>query len=469
MAFLLGKNIFMVGIKGTGMSTLALYLQKKGSTISGWDVEEVFTSDAFLLSHSIPFSSLHPSSTEITSYDFIIYSSAYKENHPILQEAAKKSIPLYSYFEFLGVLSTHYPTYGVSGTHGKTTSVATVTHILNQQKHPFSSIYGSTLIDEDLNIVDSQDDILILEACEYQDHFLSLSLRGLFITNIELEHSDYFKTYSQIFESFLRLIEKLPMNAPLILNKDEKGIEELIKWVHQQRKDLTLITYGKSLDNDITYLYPYKDDIHTFFINQLEKKYSHTLVGSSFVSDMIGASLLATVALYPQQTPLVHVDEQFSYLKSFNGAKGRVELMSRPSHFFSLYNDYAHHPSEIVSSLETLRFLHPNSRLILLFFPHTMSRMTTFFQGFVDALSSVDYLFVFPVAMSARQDGNTEEAKRLSEILASESKGTFVENNEVALKSIQAILHTCDVCITMGAGNTHSIIEPLLGLKEPIV
>lgn len=472
MALFLDKKIYMVGIKGTGMSTLAIYLKHKRGQVFGWDVREVFSSDEALIAHSIPFTHLSEESIIDPSFDFLIYSSAYTKEHPIIQKALLFNIPIYSYFEFLGYLSRNYPTYGVSGTHGKTTSVACITSLLNSLDVPFSAIYGSSLIDEENQYfppIDSEEELLFLEACEYRDHFHLLTLKGLFITNIELEHSDYFKSSDQLIASFIHLVELLPIGAPIICNKDEKGIEHILTYVKNRRRDLHLITFSKSDDATFTYTYPYEDDIHSFYIPNMKKTYSTTLVGSSFVSDQVGASLLASVAINNGHVNATQLDALFNQVFLFKGAKGRVHLLSDSSHFFSLYNDYAHHPSEITSSIETIRLLHPTSRLIVIFFPHTVSRMKTFYEDFITSLTLSDTLIIFPVSLSMRHDGCEEEAINVSKSIALRCNGIFVEDVEQAIKTVGALLHSSDVCITMGAGNTHLVITSLLSLKEPLL
>ena len=456
----------MVGIKGSGMSSLAVFLHTHGINICGWDVAEEFITDRVLTDHSIPFSYLSPTDEQLSTLDFLIYSSAYSIHHPIIDEAKKYNITILSYYEALAHLSKHYPTFGVSGTHGKTTSVAAIHHMLSSNNIPHSVICGAHLDKKDsLKKEIKHVQPLIVEACEYQDHFLSLSLNGLFITNVEYEHVDYFKDEKALFESFFTLIQNLPKDAPIICNRDEKGMDIIINYVEQHRKDLNLITYGKGERNTYSYCYPHFQNIHSLYVKELDASYTTFLVGEAFISDLFGSALLAMMIPSTNKKDSV-LDFFLSTLHNFSGAKGRVQRLTHVHHMFHLYNDYAHHPSEIRASFHSLRLLHPNNKLILIFFPHTVSRMKAFFDDFVSALSLFDEVYILPVALCARGDGSIEEAVSLSKQLAHECNGTFVYDEHSAMNILLTVLHSQDVCITMGAGNTMGMKDQLLTLKE---
>ncbi len=204
MAFFSSSHIFMVGIKGSGMSSLAIHLKKLNTRVSGWDTDEVFPTDQELIKHSITFSHDIPSHESLAFIDYLIYSSAYKLDHPIIEEARELGIPIYSYYEALALLTTTFPTYCVCGTHGKTTSVVSLSHMLNDCSILHSAICGSAIAEPEQKDIEEISPLqpLILEACEYLDHFLLLHLQGIFITNVEYEHVDYFKDEDEVFFIF---------------------------------------------------------------------------------------------------------------------------------------------------------------------------------------------------------------------------------------------------------------------------
>ncbi len=272
------------------------------------------------------------------------------------------------------------------------------------------------------------------------------------------------KMKMRFFSSFFQLIDNLPHSAPIVCNREEKGIDRIIDYVKQYRTDITLITYGKNTGT-FTYSYPYQDDINSVYIEELGKKFNLALVGDELVSDLLGSALLAMM-IAKHAVDVDFLGTLLSSLHDFKGAKGRVERLSPNSHPFSLYNDYAHHPSEIRSSLQAIHLLHPNSKVVLLFFPHTVSRMRTLYHDFVSALSLCDTLIMFPVALSARGDGSQEEAIEISRNLADDCGGFYVDRIEDAVNIVSTVLHSKDVCITMGAGNTILTIDSLLEIKE---
>jgi len=466
MAFFSSSHIFMVGIKGSGMSSLAIHLKKLNTRVWGWDTDEVFPTDQELIKHSITFSHTIPSQESLSSIDYLIYSSAYTLDHPIIKEAIEMGIPIYSYYEALALLTTTSPTYCVCGTHGKTTSVVSLTHMLHDCSFFHSAICGSPITVPEQKELEEISPLqpLILEACEYQDHFLLLHIQGIYITNVEYEHVDYFKDEDELFLSFFQLIDNLPHSAPIVCNREEKGIDRIIDYVKQYRTDITLVTYGKN-KGTFTYSYPYQDNINSLYIEELGKEFKVALVGDKLVSDLLGSALLAMM-IVKHAMDVDFLGTLLSSLQNFKGAKGRVERLSPDSHPFFLYNDYAHHPSEIKSSLQAIHLLHPKSNVVLLFFPHTVSRMRTLYHDFVSALALCDTLIIFPVALSARGDGSQEEAIEISRNLADDCGGIYVDRIEEAVNIVSTVLHSKDVCITMGAGNTILTIDSLLEIKE---
>jgi len=452
------QRIYMIGIKGTGMSSLALYLCDRGFQIAGWDVPESFQSENELLRHRIRIDS-DPSCFKAEEYDAVIYSSAH-ENHQILDTSGSFGLPSWSYHQYLGMLSTRYHTIGVAGTHGKSTASGCIDFLLKEFDIPHGAIYGARPIQECALPERREDDFLVLEACEYRRHFLSYSIDTLLVTNIEWEHVDFYESEGAVEDAFRSLVQRMPPAGTLIIAMNGPLCRALHLWARENRQDLTILTYGRE-EGELTYSYDGNKDEHqvTVHLTGMEYPVYTSLVGSGFIEDTIGAALAVAEATGEKRERTVTMAGRFT------GCKGRVERLSGRSSLWHLYSDYAHHPSEIRSSISSLRLLHPGKRIILCFYPHTVSRTRALWDDFVSALSESDVLFVAPVSSTARRDGSLQEARKLSVRLCRQTGGQYAESDEKMQSLVQAVLHEDDVCVTMGAGNTYGI-RKLLEKKE---
>jgi UDP-N-acetylmuramate--alanine ligase len=453
----------MVGIKGTGMTSLAVYLSNSGDVVFGWDSEEKFATDEVLISHHIPFFSTLTLSECPYPVDILIYSSAYTLFHPLIQEAIERDIPHFSYQEYLTQLSKEMLTYGVAGTHGKTTCVGYTDTLLSTTGISHASIYGSTLIAPSIESSDQERSLLILESCEYREHFQSYQLGGLLITNIEWEHSDYYPSYQSVLTAFLKRISSLPPFSFVVINNDDEGGRRAIEWTKQHRRDLLLISYGKEPTSDIVFTYPAQNDYHLFSIENLQKDFSISLVGDHFVSDIVGATIFSQLVTNSKKIDMTLLSTLFELSHLFKGCHGRLEKIEHPH--ITLYNDYAHHPTEIEASLSSLRLLYPKETIVAVFYPHTIGRTETFFDQFEQALSLCDTLLILPVATSARFKTSKELSVELSKRLSEHLGATFVKDEMEAAEVLADILHQNDVCVTMGAGNTKVLIDSLMTIK----
>ena len=453
-----GQRIYMVGIKGTGMSSLALYLCDRGHQVAGWDVPENFLGEKELERRHIRIDTdSDPIHFRAREYDVLIYSSAH-EQHALLSAADAVSLIRYSYHEYLGMLSAAYPTIGVAGTHGKSTSAGCIDSVLSSLDVPHGAIYGARPVHVPSLHPGLADELLVLEACEYRNHFHSYHINTLLITNAEWEHVDFYEHEQAVEASFRSLIDRLPPSGTLVMSMNTRVCRSLLLWTKEHRTDLSLLTYGTQ-DGQVTYTYPSQGDEHQVTVHLAGEEHRvHTaLAGSGFLEDIIGAALAVCSAT---GADMLHC---ITLAGRFGGCRNRVERLSDRSSRWHLYSDYAHHPSEIRSSIGALRLLHPGKRIIVCFYPHTVSRTRALWDGFISALGECDILFIAPVSSTARHDGSAEEAEELSIRLCRQTNGTFAASDETMKRLIMAVLREDDVCVTMGAGNTYGIRRLLEG------
>lgn len=463
----MGTHLFMVGIKGTGMSSLALLLQHWGFSVCGCDTPEVFSSDAVLRDAGITVYEGFDASLLPAGTNEVIFSSAYSESLPILQEARNRSIPLCSYPQYLAHLSKQQDSYAVAGTHGKTTTCSVATHLLKHACEgcfPFYSIFGAPQKD-----MAGGKECALFEACEYQDHFHSYKLRGVLITSVEYDHPDYFSSKEHVMRSFEILVDNLQGGGFLIYCSDDPGASAIGSYAKETRPDLSILSYGFASDGPFRIVKGAGDTYRLALLRDLP--FSVTSKAKALVDDHVGALVLSLAMLLDRSEPKLYradkgliTDEVLPtlasiflpHLASYQGCKGRTEELFRDGEVIYL-DDYAHHPSEIKTSLEEIRLRYPGYPLLVIFSAHTASRTLALLKEFAEVLAQSDQLILQSTYASARNDGsNTDDPALILFSLLRKSIGdgvAYAPSDEAAMEIAAAWLQERWLCITMGAGN----------------
>ncbi|MGI6432267.1 MAG: glutamate ligase domain-containing protein [Sphaerochaetaceae bacterium] len=442
------QSYFLVGIKGSGMASLACHLKRRGAFVTGSDSPQQFFTDSVLQQAGINWvESENP--VHLSSHiDTLIYSASYQADvHPQILEARKRKLPIFSYPHYMAKLSRQQPTWAVAGTHGKTTSVGALQYLLSTTDLHCACIYGSSLQQEIQQDYSSPIDCLLVEACEYRDHFLLYHLNGLLITTIEFDHPDWFATENEVLLSFIQLVSQLPSGALVVLGLDSPLTRKLSSWIELHRSDIHLTTYGEHQHSMVQVI----SDETSFGVKSLGKTYPYTLGSLPLALDVVGSALLASY-MYPERSFASFMEQG----ARFTGCKGRVEQLL-VEHGVFYYDDYAHHPTEIRASLAAVRTFHPKAKVVVVFYPHTLSRSVALFSQFVLALQQADELFIRPIYSSQRSDGTYEANKTEAAHLAQKSNGRYIESEAELIDVSASVLHSGDVCITMGAGNNYGL------------
>lgn len=464
--WLQGKKLFFIGIKGTGMATLACLVKQFGAKVHGSDSPEVFATDTLLAKAGIEWRSLDESTALPTDTDIVVYSTAYsKDKHPQLIEAVRRRLPLYTYPEMLARISQSSTCYGVAGTHGKTTVVGCTADILRPTGLPCFSLFGASIQGGEPYSAKG-DSIGILESCEYQEHFLLYTLHGLLVTNIEHDHPDCFPTEESVYLAFQQLVGQLPLEAFLICGSDSPLSWRLASWARQAYPGKPVFTYGERPGSDfLLHDYHWSGHESLYQLDPLEGEFNTVLAGKALCLDVIGAGLLGACIVHKTAGTLdcdiLFTDAVLPALlnqtSSFPGCSGRLEMLEEAKGVLFM-DDYAHHPSQIEATLESVRSRFPSRRIVVVFSPHTLSRTSTFFEAFARTLSGADVLIVQSLYASARQDGEVyANGLSISEKLAHAAHGRYAADDSQVQDILAEVLHEGDLCITMGAGNNRGL------------
>lgn len=420
------KHIHMVGIGGIGLSALAQLLVARGHVVSGSDRDESPTTE-LLRKHGIEVTIGHGAFE--ADVELLVYSDAVPPENTERVQAREMGIPQKSYFELLGEVSKSMRTVAISGTHGKTTTTGMTAAILKAaQKHP-TAIVGSIVRDFESNFLPGNDEVFVVEACEYRDHMLELSPEILVITNLELDHTDFFPSLASLQNSFRAAVEKVPAEGAIITDPGDQNIAPIL-------------THAKARIIDYTH----------------ESVPELLLIGEFNRANARAAKAAARVA-YPDISEEV-ADEA---LKAFRGSWRRFEYKGVTVNGAEVYDDYAHHPTAMEKTIAGARERFPGKSIVVAFHPHLYSRTKSFLNEFAEALAKADRAIVAPIYAAREVDNGSISNHVLADL--ARAKGGEV----LALDSFDAIRAALEtegegtLVITMGAGDIYKVAEQVVG------
>jgi UDP-N-acetylmuramate--alanine ligase len=420
----LRQNIYMVGIGGIGMSALAQMLHTRGHSVRGSDRSESPTT-ALLEKHGISVKigdGSIPDGTEL-----LIYSDAIWPDHPVRKDATEKLIPELSYFQALGDISKTMRTIAVAGTHGKTTTTGMLAKILEDAEASPTAIVGSIVRDFESNFLPGVSDLFVVEACEYRNHLLELDPEILVITNVELDHTDFFPNIEAMVETFRKAALKVPKNGFIVTDPASPHVAEVLAGAGARIIDYTQMAIGSL---------------------QLPGEFNR----------MNGrAALAAAKAAFP---PL-SLEAGVHSLSEFKGSWRRFEFKGETAQGAIVYDDYAHHPTAVDKTILAAKEKFPDKRIVVAFHPHLYSRTKSFLNEFAGALSTADFTIVAPIFAAREHDDQSVSHRMLAERVR-EMKGeaaaadSFEEVRQILEKEKENTL-----IITMGAGDIYKVAEQI--------
>jgi len=452
------NKIHMIGIGGISMSGIAQILLKWGYKITGSD-----RSDSDMVQRLIKAGaevSLGHNENNITDQDLIIYTAAISKDNPELVKAKELGIKAMERADFLGELTKLYPkTIAISGTHGKTTTSSMISLCFLEANLDPAIQIGTILpqINENYRVSDSE--YFVIEACEYVDSFLKFYPYTEIILNIEAEHLDYFKDINAIYDSFIKFTEKLPTNGNLIINIDDNGCNDIIK---RLRKDINIITYSIKNPNADIYAFDihFKEDGCAIFDVKLKDKEINNIelniIGLHNVSN--ACACIATCLAHNIKTEVIK-----QALNKFQGSQRRFEFKGLTKNNSKVYDDYAHHPTEIKAILSAVKKMKHN-KIITVFQPHTYSRVKTLFKDFITAFEDTDELVITDIYAAREMDDGAVSSDILVKMINESypNKATYISNFENIVKYLDKNSKEDDLILLLGAGTIVQLSKQLV-------
>lgn len=428
------KHIHFIGVGGIGMSALARYYLHEGWQVSGSDSTESentkkLESEGAEIVYNQNNTIIYDSEKEPTkNIDIIVYTEAMSPDNPEMLAARQSGIKMLNYFEALAEVANEYYLIAVSGTHGKTTTTAMLADILEEASYDPTLVVGSLRMKTGSNFRAGKSKYFIAEACEYKRDFLHLKPDVLVITNLEHEHVDYYKDLADVQNAFRELAEKVPEDGVVVTDLSQSSIKPVVEGLKCE-----VVDYREYLD------------------------IKRRLTQPGVYNQLNAAAAVAVATYLGLESETIKVA-----LENFAGTKRRFEYKGDYNNA-PIYEDYAHHPTEIKATISAARDKYPNSKLTVVFQPHTYSRTRTLFADFVVALSQADRIIMMPIyAAREENQGDVSSQQIVTELQKLDKEAIHFETPEAAALEIKETVSSDDVVIVMGAGNVTQISNQLI-------
>ena len=447
------KKIHMIGIGGISMSGIAEILLNWGFSVSGSnnvDSEILHTlEDAgikIFIGHN---------AENVVGADCVVFTAAINKDNPELVHAKELGIPVIERSDFLGELTRCYEnTIAISGTHGKTTTTSLVSLCFIEAMRDPSIQVGAIIKDLDGNYRVGNSENFIIEACEYVESFLKFSPKSEIILNIDNDHLDYYKNIENVKKAFIKYVQLLPEDGHLVINADDNNCLDLPIY-----SKAPCIKYGIENDDVDFFAKNIKfnaDGFPEFDVYKYNEFYEHIELSIPGKHNILNA--LACISLCDAYG--ISKKDIKNALKKFTGADRRFEYKGTVNGA-EVYDDYGHHPTEVMATAKALKNKHFNKSWVV-FQPHTYSRTFNLLNDFAKALLSFDNIIVTDI-YAARETNtyNISSKDLVNEIIKLGKPAKYISSLEDCVTYLKENVKPNDIVLTLGAG-TVTKIGPML-------
>jgi len=440
------KSIHFVGIGGIGMSGLAEIVAASGVAVSGCDLKSSAATD-LLTRRGIKVTFGHDPS-HVHGQDMVVVTSAVRGENPEIDAARLAGIRIVKRAELLGAIVNEKRSVGVAGTHGKTTTSAMVSVVLEEAGLDPTVLVGGMVRNLQTNAKRGGGEYLVVEADEYDRTFHQLHPEVAVVTNMEADHLEYYGTFEAIQEAFRIYLDGVKPGGVVIGCADDEAVRNVLEQVR-----VPVVRYGLSEhatelramnvvfgDSGTSFEIPGVGFFKLFQPGEHNVRNALAAIGVGLHFGISAEEIAAGLAKF------LGVDRRFQILGDYLGAV--------------VVDDYAHHPTEIRATLEGARNRYPTRRVVALFQPHLFSRTRDFAREFGEALRVADVSIVTPIYAAREHPIEGVSARLISDAVPGVE---FLDrSNSQIVNDIRRRLRPDDVFITMGAGDVHEIAEQLV-------
>jgi UDP-N-acetylmuramate--alanine ligase len=447
------KNIHFVGIGGSGMSGIAEVIHHIGYTVSGSDLYDSKVT-RYLEKCGIKITIGH-AAQNIKDIDVVITSTAVKKDNPEVQRARELRIPVIPRAEMLAELMRFRYGIAVAGTHGKTTTTSLVASILAQGKLDPTFVIGGRLNSIGTHAKLGASPYLVAEADESDASFLHLQPMISVVTNLEEDHmGTYGGDYTRLEDTFTEFLHQLPFYGLVILCIDDANVVKLQKKVTRR-----ITTYG--IENQTADFYAYdivQNEFKTQFkVYQKDNSDQSGKQALQITLNMPGKHnvLNALAAIIVARELQVSDTDIQTALSNFEGIGRRFQVYGELKNKVLMIDDYAHHPSEILATINAVKSGWPSRRLVIAFQPHRYTRTRDLYDDFVHILSKVDHLILLNVYPAGEEPIHGADSRCLCRSIRNlgQQDPVLVQDIEELPEILNQYLKENDILLTLGAGS----------------
>ena len=427
-----------IGIKGSGMSSLAQIAYDMGHEVQGSDEETYFFTQEKLEQRNIPM--FYYGAENIKEGYDVILGNAFDETHVEYRRAKELGLKTYTYSQFLGKLLSEIPSIAVTGAHGKTTTTTMVSNIF---KHNHITSY---LIGDGTGHGEKHSEFMIAEACEYYRHFLAYHPNYAIVTNIDFDHPDYFNDEHDMFDAFQSFVNQV--KDTVVICGDDRLASQL------KPTTAKTIKYGFNEGND----YQIKNVQTTSEHSKFDVYKNSELLGT-FTMAVFGLHDIsnATSAIALADINGISVEKIKESLDQYKPAERRFSEHKIGNNV--IVDDYAHHPSEIKATIDSARRKYEGKEVIAIFQPHTYTRTAKFLNEFAESLETADKVFLCPIFASVREKEKIVGIEDLQKV----TKDAQIINSE---NDFDKLNFDNSVFLFMGAGNINKLCHKFIEHKS---
>lgn len=446
------RRIHMVGIGGAGMCGIAEVLASMGFQVSGSDLSHSEVTDR-LESLGIKVWYEH-NAEQAEGADVVVFSSAVRPENAEVRYAREHRIPTIPRSEMLGELMRLKRGIAISGTHGKTTTTSMIGSILAQAGLAPTIIVGGKVRAMGTGAATGTGEFLVAEADEFDRSFLRLSPTLAVITTIEAEHLDTYLDLESIKDAFVEFANKVPFYGVVVACADDFHTLEILPRIKRP-----ILTYGRSESASFRVLEENYSGLCSSFVIQTPEGEQHGFeLQIPGRHNVLNATASVVIALETGLSPQVIRNA----LSQFNGVHRRFERKGEIKGAL-IFDDYAHHPTEVRVTLEAAKQCWPERRLVAVFQPHLFTRTRDFADEFAKSLSIADKVLLLDIYPSRERPLPNVTSELIAEPLrAADTDVELISSDSSIPEQIRAKLNPDDIVIAMGAGSITNFVQQLV-------
>jgi len=448
-------HIHFIGIGGIGMSGIAELLINLGYKVSGSDLKLSNITKRLAKKGGIIFQG--HSKEQVTGANVVVTSTAIARENPEVVHARELSIPIIPRAEMLAELMRLKYSIAISGAHGKTSTTSMVSQILNTAGLDPTVIIGGLLKGLDTNALHGKGEFIVAEADESDGSFLKYSPAIAVVTNIDLEHLDFYKDIEDIKDKFVQFINSVPFYGLAILCLDNEHIQDILPKIQ-----VRYTTFGMTAQSDLQAReISFKGSKSFFKVFHHEKRLGEidlNIAGEHNISNAL-ASIATAIEL---KIPFKTIKKA---LEQIEGVKRRLEVKGEKKGIIVM-DDYGHHPTEIMATLTAVRESYKGRRLVVVFQPHRYTRTQGLFHEFTRSFYQSDILIILPIYAASEKEIKGVSAKCLCEGIRKHGHKdvSYAPDFTQALSMLTHKIKKKDLVLTLGAGDIYTLGEELVEL-----